>query len=254
LTKVETDQKLLSEAANWNTLTATDSAQLNQLALSDLYVTNQAAINSLSVSNSIAIGSDFIIQSSDFSINTLTSPLRIQSLAMAPVEIMAGLVTIDTNGNVNIAGNLNVAGRIKSSGLTLQGETLQGTADLLSLQDQTGTQVAGVNASGSAQFNSLTTPQFIVAASDATSAGTIINGVITTNSTVGQATVPAGTSEIVINNPKVTDYTLVYVTPTSSTQNNVLYVKSKQNGQFVVGFSSPINVDVNFNWWIVQVQ
>jgi hypothetical protein len=67
------------------------------------------------------------------------------------------------------------------------------------------------------------------------------------------ATLPAGTPEITIKNPKVTDYTLVYVTPTSPTENHVLYIKSKQAGQFVVGFTNPLTTDVNFNWWIVQV-
>ncbi|MEK7470867.1 MAG: hypothetical protein AAB622_02625, partial [Patescibacteria group bacterium] len=194
--------------------------------------------------------------------------LKIQSLAMAPVEIMAGLVTIDTLGNVIIAGNLavggslDVAGRINSSGLTLKdtfkGQALQATnatasASLLSLQDADGKQVSWVDASGSAKFNDLTAGGLVIAGPDATVSGTIINGVITTSSTIGKAVLPAGTSEITIKNPKVTDYTMVYVTPTSSTQNNVLYVKSKQNGQFVVGFTNPINAEAEFNWWIVQV-
>jgi hypothetical protein len=262
LNSVASDQLLLTQAAGWNTNTATDSGILDQLAVSDLYVTNQAAVNSLSISSSLTIGSDLVFQSTldsnsqilDSSINTLSGPLKIQSLAMAPVEIMAGLVTIDTQGNVQIAGNLYVAGKIKSSGLTLQDNNASGSAQLLSLQDQGGLEVGGVNASGSAQFNSLTTPTLVIAGSDATSAGTIIDGVITTNSTIGQAVIPAGVSEITVKNPKVTDYTLVYVTPTSTTQNYVLYVKSKQNGEFIVGFDQSLLIDVNFNWWIVQVQ
>jgi hypothetical protein len=269
LAKVQTDQSLLVEAATWNINTATNSANLNELAVADLYITNQAAINSLSVTNTLTVGSDLVFQSTINnqqltinSIDTLSAPLKLQSLAMAPVEIMAGLVTIDTHGNVNIAGNLFVAGKIHSSGLALTQSTqnqLSGTdatdsGKLLTLQDQAGTEVASVNASGSAQFGSVSTPQLVIAGSDATQSGTIVNGIITTNSTVGQAVVPAGVSEITIKNPKVTDYTLVYVTPTSTTENYVLYVKSKQAGQFVVGFTNPIDVDVNFNWWIVQVQ
>ena len=240
LNQVATDQNVLLAATSSSDLTASTSANLASLITSDLYVTNQAAVNSLSVTKSVTIGSDLVF-SSDLdqltnqpinSINTLSAPLKIQSLAMAPVEIMDGLVTIDTHGNVNIAGNLTVAGKITTPELD-----------------------AGlINATGSATLNSVTTPQLVVAAPDATAAGTIVNGVITTNSTVGKATIPAGTSEITIKNPKVTDYTLVYVTPTSSTQNYVLYVKSKVNGQFVVGFDNPLSVDVSFNWWIVQVQ
>jgi hypothetical protein len=258
LTQVQSDQNILNQAASWNVNTATSSASIANLAVSDLYITNQAAINSLSVTTNLSLGTDFVFGATNNSIDTLSAPLRIQSLAMAPVEIMDGLVTIDTKGNVNIAGDLFVAGRIKSSGLTLQGASLQGTeatssAALLTLQNESGQEVASVNASGSAQFNSLSTPQLVIAGPDATVSGVLVNGVITTNSTIGTATIPAGTADITIVNPKVTDYTLVYVTPTSSTNNYVLYVKSKQAGQFVVGFTNPINTDVNFNWWIVQV-
>ncbi|HCC08744.1 MAG: hypothetical protein UU02_C0041G0001, partial [Candidatus Woesebacteria bacterium GW2011_GWA1_40_43] len=230
--------------------------------IADLYVTNQAAINSLSVTNSLTIGADMVIQSAIGgdqlvmnSIDSLTAPLRIQSLAMAPVEIMAGLIRIDTEGNVQISGNLAVAGRIKSSGLTLQEENLQGMAQntVFNVQDALGSAVATIDASGSASFGSISTPQLVIAGADATESGTIIDGVITTNSTIGQAVIPAGVSEITIKNPKVTDYTLVYVTPTSTTENYVLYVKSKKAGEFVVGFTNPISIDVNFNWWIVRV-
>ncbi|MCX6712989.1 MAG: hypothetical protein NTY66_02145, partial [Candidatus Vogelbacteria bacterium] len=264
LRQVKTDQDLLAQAQTWQTNTATDSAKLDQLAVLDLYVTNQGAFNSLSVANTMTIGSDLVIQSSldpiynilYTSLDTLTAPLKIQSLALAPLEIKAGLVTIDTHGNVQIAGNLFVAGRIHSSGLTLKmnqdsrfmnQDSATDSASLLSLQNSGGQQVGSVDASGSARFSNLSTQGLTIAGADATSAGTIVNGVITTNSTVGQATIPAGTSEITIKNPKVTDYTLVYVTPTSCTQNNVLYVKSKQAGQFVVGFTNPLDIEVKFN-------
>ncbi len=260
LTKVQTDQGLLKDAQSWNTNTATNSATLSGLSASDLYITNQAAINSLSISKTLAVGSDLVFsssvnseQSTVNSIDTLSAPLRIQSLTMAPVELMAGLVTIDTHGNVTIGGDLNVAGRIHSSGLTLQGTNLQDDK-ILNLQSQTGILVASVDASGSAEFESVYTPQLIIAGADATTPGAVVNGATTTNSTIGHTIIPAGTNEITIINPKVTDYTLIYVTPTSSTQNNVLYVKSKQKGQFTVGFAIPIDTDVSFNWWIVQVQ
>jgi hypothetical protein len=193
---------------------------------------------------------------SDNTINTLTAPLKIQSLAMAPIEMMNGLVTIDTKGNVNIAGDLNVAGRIRSSGLTLKdGQQSASPSALLSLQDASGNIVSSVDASGSALFNNLTTGGLTIASDSLATASAVVNGVITTNATAGQGIIPAGVSEITIKNPKVTDYTLVYVTPTSTTENYVLYVKSKEVGQFTVGFTDllPIPADVSFNWWIVQV-
>jgi hypothetical protein len=257
LTQVQADQSVLNASANWNINTATDSASINNLAVSNLYVTNQAAINSLSVTTNFSLGTDFVFGASNNSIDTLSAPLRIQSLAMAPVQIMAGLVTIDTQGNVNIAGDLFVAGRINSSGLTLSAvntpQSATSSADLLTLKDTNGNEVSSINASGSAQFNSISTQGLTIAGGTYATASAEINGVITTNATAGTGIIPSGVSEVTINNPKVTDYTLVYVTPTSTTNNYVLYVKSKQPGQFVVGFSNPPDIDVNFNWWIVQV-
>jgi len=263
LTKVQVDQELLAQSSTWSINTATNSATISngQLAISNLYVTNQAAINSLSVTNSLAIGTDMIIQSSigadqlaANTIDTLSSPLKIQSLAMAPVEIMAGLIKIDTKGNVQITGNLAVAGKIESAGLSLKDNQQSASSSaLLTLQNSNGNTVSTVDASGSASFSSISTQGLTIAgAVDATNSA-VINGVITTNATAGTGIITAGTSEITIKNNSVTDYTLVYVTPTSSTENYVLYVKSKAPGQFVVGFTNPIDIDVNFNWWIVRV-
>jgi hypothetical protein len=250
LTQVTTDQSVLLAATSSANLNATGSANISELITSDLYVTNQAAVNSLSVTKTITVGSDLVLGSEskmidgklqiENTLDSLSAPLKIQSLAMAPVEIMAGLVTIDTHGNVNIAGDLVVAGRIKSSGLTIQ--------------DQGGAQVAQVNASGSASFQDLAISGLAIASDSSASDSAVVNGVITTNATAGKAIIPAGVSEITIKNPKVSDYTLVYITPTSSTLNNVLYVKSKEAGQFVVGFTDPISADVSFNWWIIEAK
>ncbi|MGB6839309.1 MAG: hypothetical protein WBE27_03525, partial [Microgenomates group bacterium] len=268
LRQAEEDQKILASASTWDIYTATDSANLDELAINNLFVTEQAAINSLSVSSAITIGVDMVIQSTindqQLTINnidTLTAPLKLQSLALAPVEIMAGLIRIDTDGNVEISGNLYVAGQIEAGGLTLKqsaDDGLQATEEngfgkLLSLQDFKGNKVASINASGAAQFATLTADKLIIAGADIATPSATTNGEIETNATAGTAVIPTGTSEITIRNPNVTDYTLVYVTPTSSTLNKVLYVKEKSAGYFVVGFSNPIKQDVNFNWWVIDV-
>ncbi|HET7098638.1 MAG TPA: hypothetical protein VFI61_00150, partial [Patescibacteria group bacterium] len=240
LNSVATDQTLLSQLVNSSISSASDSADLTQLATNDLYVTNQAAINSLSVTHSIAVGFDLAINSADNSINTITSPLKIQSLALAPLEIMNGKVRIDTNGDVAIEGNLYVAGNVKSNSYQL-------TAN-----DDIGNPLASIDASGSALFNTLSTSGLTIAGASQASDSAVISGDITTNATAGKAIIPAYTTEITIHNPKITDYTLVYVTPTSTTQNNVLYVKSKGSGFFTIGFSDTIPIDVSLNWWVVE--
>lgn len=138
---------------------------------------------------------------------------------------MAGKVIIDTEGNVEIAGNLYVAGQIEASGLTLKDNDFENDSsfgNFLSLVDAEGIEVASIDASGAAQFASVTTNKLIIASPDLTPAEPNINGEIETNATAGTAIIPAGMTKIRINNPNVGDYTLVYVTPTSSTINNVL--------------------------------
>ena len=240
LHQVEADQSLLSQAANWNINTSTEAATINyqQLSVEDLFVTGTLAAGNLSLSSSLTLGGDLVFQGN--SLNTLSAPLQIQSLAMAPIELMAGKVRIETNGDVAISGNLYVAGKIESSSLSIK----------TSLNES---DVASIDASGSGTFKSVTTDDLVVASSQTSDVSSIVNGEITTNATVGQAVIPAGVAEITIRNPKVTDYTLVYVTPTSSSSNRVLYVKSKAAGFFSVGFSDPLDTDVSFNWWIVAI-
>lgn len=237
LNQVSADQDFLSQIVNSNINTATNSANFTQLATGNLFVTGQAAVNSLSVTNTIAIGSDLVLNSVDSSLNTLSSPLRIQSLALAPVEIMAGKVKISTNGDMQIDGNLFIAGKIKSHGLEIK--------------DASENNVATINTDGNGEFNSLSTGAVVIAGAQTSTPSAAINGQINSNSTIGQAIIPANTMEVTIHNPKVTDYTLVYVTPTSSSENKVLYIKNKGNGYFTLGFSESLPIDVSFNWWIV---
>ncbi|WKZ25532.1 MAG: hypothetical protein QY322_04090 [bacterium] len=65
---------------------------------------------------------------------------------------------------------------------------------------------------------------------------------------------PANTRKVRINNNKVSLNTLIYITPIASTQNKVLYVKSKDTGYFEVGFSETLESDVEFNWWIIELE
>jgi len=264
LKQAEEDQKLLNSANDWSVKTSTSSANLDNIAAKNLYVTGATALNSLSVTSSISLGTDLVFESSisgtnesiTSSINTLTGPLQIQSLALAPVEIMNGLVRIETNGDVAIGGNLFVAGNIDAGGLTLrQGSDAQTATQsgFLKILGADGTEVGSVDASGSAKFNSLETGRLVVAGSNNASQTINAQGEIETNAIAGVATLKGGETAITIRNSAINSYTLVYVTPTSTTQNKVLYVKSKGDGFFTAGFSSSLPIDVEFNWWVVEV-
>lgn len=80
----------------------------------------------------------------------------------------------------------------------------------------------------------------------------IVNNLASSRNTEasGRATIPTSQSEIKIENSSVTDSSLIYITPTSDTQNSVLYVKEQGEGYFKVGLGQPLEVNVNFNWLI----
>ena len=75
----------------------------------------------------------------------------------------------------------------------------------------------------------------------------------TSSATIGEATLPAGITTVSIETTAVTDQSLIYVTPQSSTNNQVLYVKTKSPGfGFTVNIDAAITKGVKFNWWIVN--
>jgi hypothetical protein len=125
LTSIQQDQNLQNQAQNWSTSTATASAALNELDLKNLYVTGITALDSLSVTNGVTIGGDLVIakltnnQNSLTSINTIDTPLSIQTSASQPLYLMAGKVKIDTTGNVQVLGNLAVGGVLSASAISI---------------------------------------------------------------------------------------------------------------------------------------
>ncbi|MCX6816556.1 MAG: hypothetical protein NTZ93_01685 [Candidatus Beckwithbacteria bacterium] len=85
---------------------------------------------------------------------------------------------------------------------------------------------------------------------DATSSASIA-----TNATAGKSILPAGATEFTINTAKVTPDDLIYVTPLGDSQNQVLYVKAKQEGEwFKVAINQPLPFDLEFNWWIIKLE
>lgn len=256
LSNVTNNENMMNDSQNW---TATGSASMTDLSLENLFVTGTAAVNSLSAMESITVGNDLAISANNAvnSIDTLNAPLSIQSSATQPLYLMAGLVQIDTSGNVSIAGNLNVAGTIESAALTLRETTanaITGFGKILSVQDVSGSTVAQVTATGAAEFASVTTDALAVKADQtATSSATLSGTVFTSNASAGSAAIESGSRQVVIQNSKVKAETLIFVTATSETTEPI-FVKEKSDGGFVVGFANDTTSNVTFNWWIVDVQ
>ena len=73
------------------------------------------------------------------------------------------------------------------------------------------------------------------------------------NAKTGLGILPAGKTEIIIQNKNVTNDKQIIIVPTSDTQNKVLYLLAKkENEWFKVAIDKPINQDIEFNWWIID--
>ncbi len=68
----------------------------------------------------------------------------------------------------------------------------------------------------------------------------------------GKGIINANTNSTIIYNSLVTPDSIINITPTSSTSNQIIYIKRQQEGMFVVGFDEIVNQKVNFNWEIVS--
>ncbi|MFZ5366523.1 MAG: phage integrase SAM-like domain-containing protein [Patescibacteria group bacterium] len=246
-----TASSLLAETQSWPITDPSSDLKIT----ANLKVLGRTSLADTTVAGQLMVDGAVVIDSTG--INSLpSSVLRLQSSGWGPVDILAGKMTIDTDGNVQVAGNLAVGGEISASGLVLKRSNLSGGSTspeesafgkLLAIQNPLGETVASIDASGSAQFASLV----IAADYSATQSASLAE--IRTNATSGLGILPAGSTEFTIFNPKVSENTLVYLTPVSDTQNKVLYVSAKKSGEwFKVGIDTPIDQEIRFNWWIIN--
>jgi hypothetical protein len=189
------------------------------------------------------------------------------------VEILAGVLSINAQGQVTITGDLALSGNLRVNG-TLLTNLLQPTDFGNPLQVQiagAATDSGEIKESRFEIINELGAPVATISADGrAAFAGGLSVGsqdlsgetsTPTTNQTSGKATIAAGTSDLTIKTDKLSADSLIYVTPVGSTGNQVLYVKSQtvdnpatseNEAQFVVGFDNTTGQNVQFNWWIVN--
>ncbi|MDP1722082.1 MAG: hypothetical protein Q8L37_02635, partial [Candidatus Gottesmanbacteria bacterium] len=253
----------------------TTSDQLNTFVQFEQPVT---ILNSLSVSGQLMASGPLLVGTDG--ISTTSDTLYIEKNKTANLDIMNGTIVVNTAGDVIVTGNLAISGNVAIGGvlgvnrlsptngeltidLTRYGGTGTESADLVDrfgrfLIEREGKTVASITASGSGIFAG-----DIIASGSGTFRKLLISGVDSGNSTdsrnllatpsAGTATLPAGSTQITIPNALVTGESLIYITPVSSTGNQVLYIYRKRGGlDFTVGVDQALNQDIQFNWWIIN--
>jgi cytoskeletal protein CcmA (bactofilin family) len=221
------------------------------------------------------------IRIADDSIDTSGSTLYLQKDRLANLDIMGGTIVVNTLGNVVINGNLNLTGDLTVGGVlgvnhiraangdltidlpqTNPDSTTSGFAKLIVIGANNQT-VASIDANGNISSEGNITARSATISGDlsvsklaipAFSEGNLsATDSANTSSTIGQGTLLAGLRSITIANTRVTAQSLIYITPITSTGNQVLYVSDKVPGlSFTVAIDSPLSAPVEFNWWIIN--
>jgi hypothetical protein len=174
---------------------------------------------------------------------------------------MGGLVYIDTDGNLKVGGNAEFAKNVTVNGTLatnvispLPGNDLNVNTGNSNLQitNASDSAILSVNnlgdlvASGAGTFSKLNLglvqPALAVSQTEVVATGS-----------AGTANIAPYQTQVTIDDPVVTDKSLIYITPTSSTNNQVLYLlKQVPDESFTVGLQNPSIAPIPFNWIIVN--
>ncbi len=250
--------------SQWNTWNSSASAILSADAVfanEYLNVQGTASITDAMVNHNLIVGGSLALDHNSINLLSETEDtLYIQATTSGKIDLLAGTMTLSADGglvvntdavfakDVTVKEDL-IAHSLKSDGEVL-GIQLASESGKLTVSDGTNTEVASIDASGSATFSKLALSHTATSSAN-----------VKLDASAGKATLPTGQIELVIYTNQVTEDSLIYITPNSSTANKVLYVKSKQVrdendpesvGSFIVGVDSSISSDVNLNWWIIN--
>ncbi len=229
-----------------------------------------ATFNQASVMDSFSIGTDFTFN--NHSINVIGDDLHIQPLRQGGVSFLAGLVKIDTQGNMTIEGDLNVNGNLFArnasveNNLNVPGNISSNTISPLNdnisvllasesahlrVKDASNSSVFAVNpkgdfeASGSATISKLNLriAGIAEAVSDTESIAT---------GSAGTAKINPNRVEMTVYTPHVTENSLIYITPIGNSSSPVYLLRQSPQESFTVGISKPSSTETPFNWIIIN--
>jgi hypothetical protein len=201
-------------------------------SLSDTSITGQLRIG----------GTMFLTQNS---LETLGSDLSIQSLRQGGLSIMAGLLYIDTDGNIKAKGDVEIQGNLAVNvispipGSDLSFNNASGSA-ILSI-NQTG----DLTSSGSATFSKLNLN--LVKPALALSPIEVI-----ASSSAGVTSIKKNQKEMTIINSIVTDQSLIYISPVGTPSAQLPFLLRQNEESFTVGVEKKTIEELFFNWLIVN--
>ncbi len=235
-----------------------------------------ATFREATVMDRFAIGTNFIFGPD--SIDVLGNDIQIQPLRQGGISFLSGLVAIDANGNMTVGGNANFDQNVTIKG-GLFANIISPLADHdldVFLPKKNGTESANfrivndeklpiltinedgdVYSSGSANFvgdlvasGSAFLSKLNIFSQDAQA---VSDNEVKANSSAGTAILKAYKREVTINTPHVTEDSLIYITPSTNTGNQVLYLlRQSENGSFTVGVNQATTRDIQFNWFVVN--
>ncbi len=272
------DQDIPTTSTNSNQQTnSTNSTNFNQLqpTLTNLTVSDATHLYDASIANSLTIGSLIF---KDDTLLSLSWELKLS--ALSTINLLDGAVIIAKDGSLTTRGELIAQGGVRTDSIS----SLQpnGAVEIknsnLKIKNAFDENVAEINSSGSAYFKEgisvgkytdATSSAVIIAAPDNFNQNGIYAPAIQTDAqTAGIALLPAYANEIIIYTDKLKDDSLIYITPTTQTKNKTLFVAQKESCVinttllavdttickpfFKVALDKALNVDIKFNWWIVN--
>ncbi len=217
-----------------------------------------------SVMDRLTVGTTLFF--SQNAINTLATDLEIQPLRQAGISFLAGLIKIQSDGQLIVNEdalfnkNLAVKGRIYTNLIS----PLPNKDLAVELPEGTGSANFAVTNASSSAVLTINKVGDVVASGSGTFAKLNLSGIvgkaIASNENEAVATGSAGTAvlkanrtELTILNKLVSDHSLIYITPAQNTYNQVLFlIRQVPTASFTVGVSSPVSRDIEFNWLIVN--
>ncbi len=257
---------IMSLSSGWYMDIASDSAKIE----GDLALTNNLIVGAkLTVNGDTQLGNAFItgtfttgeIAIKENFIETTNTALYLQPSNTGSVHIMGDTLVIADNGEVQINGDLKISGSLIANLITAN----EIQTDKLTTNELNSNQLTS-NELTSDKLNIATdsASQIIIAESGfgylATSSAQLVS-----NATAGTSVLPADKTELIIKNNKLTQNSIVYLTPVGSTNNQVVYLKEKmvysetelQNNPdlqnyFIIALDQYLDKDITINWWIIN--